>query len=117
LLDLYNPNAIRASQGLIFSVPIVNVEQTYLSRWLSDHRIQCFATTPDTPQLYWDADYRMPTAFLFGSESNGLSDFWLDQAKQQIRIPMAGKADSLNVAATAAICLYEARRQRTVKLS
>jgi TrmH family RNA methyltransferase len=47
-----------------------------------------------------------------GSESQGLSDFWLDRATQRIRIPMAGQADSLNVAAAAAVCLYEARRQR-----
>lgn len=111
-LDLYNPNAIRASQGLLFSVPIVCVEQSYLANWLSEHRIHCVATTPDTPQLHWDIDYTQPTAFLFGSESHGLSDYWLAQANSSIRIPMAGKADSLNVAAAAAICLYEAQRQR-----
>ena len=112
LLDLYNPNVIRSSQGLLFSIPIVSAEQSYLVQWLSDNQIQCVATTPDASQLYWNADYKAPTAFLFGSESDGLSPFWLDQTKQHIRIPMAGKADSLNVSATVAICLYEARRQR-----
>ena len=115
LLDLYNPNAIRASQGVLFSVPIISAEQSYLAKWLSDNHIQCVATTPDTSQLHWNVDYRAPTAFLFGSESRGLSRFWLDQAKQHIRIPMAGRADSLNVSATVAICLYEARRQRAVQ--
>ena len=115
LLDLYNPNAIRASQGVFFSVPIVNAEKSYLIKWLSDKQIQCFATTPDTTKLHWSADYKAPTAFLFGNESKGLSQFWLDQAKQQIRIPMAGKADSLNVSASVAICLYEARRQRLMQ--
>ncbi|MGK0456188.1 MAG: TrmH family RNA methyltransferase [Zhongshania aliphaticivorans] len=112
LLDLYNPNAIRASQGMLFSVPIVCTEQAYLAEWLSDNKIQSLATTPDTSQLHWDVDYKAPTAFLFGSESSGLSEFWLNQATQNIRIPMAGKADSLNVSAAAAICLYEAGRQR-----
>jgi RNA methyltransferase, TrmH family len=112
LLDLYNPNVIRASQGLLFSIPVFSTGQSYLAKWLSDNQMQCFATTPDASQLHWDGDYKAPTAFLFGSESKGLSPFWLDQAKQHIRIPMAGKADSLNVSATVAICLYEARRQR-----
>lgn len=117
LLDLYNPNVIRASQGLLFSVPAVYMEQAYLADWLSEQQIQCIATTPDTSQLYWDVDYKASTALLFGSESDGLSKYWLTQATQCIRIPMAGKADSLNVSATAAICLYEARRQRDVEIS
>ena len=117
MLDLYNPNVIRASQGLLFSVPIACTEQAFLANWLSERKIQCIATTPDTSKLHWDADYKTPTAFLFGSESDGLSDYWLNQATQQIRIPMAGKADSLNVSAAAAICLYEARRQRNIKVS
>ena len=112
VLDLYNPNAIRSSQGLIFALPIIYTEKTYLTDWLAQNKIQCIATTPDTTHLYWDVDYRVPTAFLFGSESEGLSDYWLTQADKNIRIPMAGKADSLNVAATAVACLYEAERQR-----
>ena len=113
LLDLYNPNAIRASQGLLFSLPIICVEQAYLTTWLSKNQIQCLATTPDASQPHWDVDCTEPTAFLFGSESNGLSELWLGQSTQQIRIPMAGKADSLNVSVAAAICLYEAKRQRS----
>lgn len=115
LLDLYNPNAIRASQGLIFSVPIFCTEQSYLARWLCEKQIQCLATTPEAQQPHWDVDYTAPTALLFGSESSGLSRFWLDQTPQHIRIPMAGNADSLNVSATVAVCLYEARRQRSQK--
>ena len=115
LLDLYNPNVIRASQGLLFSTPVVCVEQAYLTKWLSEQTIQCIATAPDTSQLYWDIDYKASTAFLFGSESDGLSNYWLNRATQCIRIPMSGKADSLNVASAAAICLYEARRQRGVE--
>ena len=111
-LDRYNPNAIRSSQGLLFSMPIINTEQAFLAEWLADQKIQCLATTPTASQLHWDVNCTAPTAFLFGSENNGLSQFWLNQATQQIRVPMAGKADSLNVSATVAICLYEARRQR-----
>lgn len=116
-LDLYNPNAIRASQGMLFSVPVACTKQTYLNSWLSQHAVQCIATTPNASNMHWDVDYTRPTALLFGSESGGLSDYWLGQATQRIRIPMSGKADSLNVSAATAICLYEARRQRSVKVS
>ena len=47
-----------------------------------------------------------------GSESDGLSNYWLEKATHKIRIPMAGQADSLNVAAATAVCLFEASRQR-----
>ena len=113
VLDLYNPNAIRSSQGLVFALPIICTEQAYLSEWLTKHQIQTVATTPDTKNLHWDIDYKKPTALLFGSESDGLTDFWLRHANERIRISMAGRADSLNVAAAAAVCLYEAKRQRS----
>jgi TrmH family RNA methyltransferase len=112
ILDLYNPNAIRSSQGLVFALPVIHAERSQLAQWLQQHDIQCAATTPDTESLHWDVDYTTPTALLFGSESHGLSDYWLDEANIRIRIPRAGRADSLNVAAAAAVCLYEAKRQR-----
>ena len=112
ILDLYNPNAIRSSQGLVFALPIVTTDRARLQQWLKDNDIQRVATTPDTDILHWDVDYRRPTALFFGGESNGLTDYWLDQVDQKIRIPMAGQADSLNVAAAAVVCLYEAARQR-----
>lgn len=113
VLDLYNPNAIRSSQGLVFALPIIPVERDALYSWLKDRQITVVATTPDTESLHWDIDYRQPTALFFGSESHGLTDYWLQQADQKIRIPMQGQADSLNVAAAAAVCLYEARRQNS----
>lgn len=112
VLDLYNPNAIRSSQGLVFALPIVQAEREVLSTWLKQKEIQCCASTPDSSRLHWDVDMRGPTALFMGSESDGLTDYWLKQADKRIRIPMEGRADSLNVAAAAAVCLYEARRQR-----
>lgn len=113
ILDLYNPNAIRSSQGLIFALPIVTVDQDKLSTWLRQGGYQSVAATPHTDSLHWDVDYTQPTALFFGSESDGLSDYWMQHLDQRIRIPMQGRADSLNVAAAAAVCLYEARRQRS----
>lgn len=112
VLDLYNPNAIRSSQGLVFALPIVQAEREPLRQWLEERAIHCVAATPDTERLHWDVDLRGPSALLMGSESQGLSDYWLEVASEKVRIPMLGQADSLNVAAATAVCLYEARRQR-----
>lgn len=112
VLDLYNPNAIRSSQGLIFALPIVQTDRETLRKWLGEHSIKICASTPDTELHHWDIDLRGPTAIFMGSESDGLSDYWLEQADEKIRIPMQGRADSLNVAAATTVCLYEARRQR-----
>lgn len=114
VLDLYNPNAVRSSQGLLFALPIVSTGREALSRWLTEQAISCLATTPDTDCLHWDVDYSGSLALLMGSESDGLSPFWLDRSEHTIRIPMAGQADSLNVAAAAAVCLYEVKRQRSI---
>jgi len=113
VLDLYNPNAIRSSQGLIFAVPIICTEQAYLDEWLTGRQIHSVATTPSAQTLHWDIDYQTPTVLCFGSERDGLSEHWRDRCTEHIRIPMAGQADSLNVAAAVAICLYEAKRQRS----
>ena len=67
--------------------------------------------TTHKPSKLTEVDYQPASALLMGSESQGLSETWPQKAQQHIAIPMLGKADSLNVAA-AAICLYEARRQR-----
>ena len=111
VLDLYNPNAIRSSQGLLFTLPIVTTDRDTLTDWLDVKKIVSFATTPDPNKLHWEVDYQQGLALFMGSESDGLSNYWLEKATHKIRIPMAGQADSLNVAAAAAICLYEARRQ------
>ena len=113
VLDLYNPNAIRSSQGLLFSVPLVTVERDPLVKWLNVNKIACYATTPKTHTMYWDIDCRQAIAFIMGSESVGLSPYWLEKSDRNIRLPMIGQADSLNVSAAAAVCLYEARRQRS----
>ena len=112
VLDIYNPNAIRTSQGLVFALPVVCAQKKELTAWIAKHSIQVIATSPDTETCHWSVNYTKPTAIIIGSESLGLSEYWLQSAHQCIRIPMAGSADSLNVAAAAAVCLYEVSRQR-----
>ncbi|HWA09942.1 MAG TPA: RNA methyltransferase [Opitutaceae bacterium] len=111
--DLFNPNVVRASTGVLFSVPCVVGESAVVHAWLKSKGVRTVATTPAAAMLYSDADLRGPLAVVMGSEQYGLSEFWLRQADQPVRIPMAGQADSLNVAMATIITLFEAVRQRS----
>jgi TrmH family RNA methyltransferase len=110
--DLFNPNVVRASTGVLFSVPCVVEGNEAVLAWLKGRGIRVVATTPAAPKSYTDADLRGPLAVVMGSEQYGLSEFWLKNSDDSVRIPMAGQADSLNVAMAALITLFEAVRQR-----
>jgi TrmH family RNA methyltransferase len=110
--DIFNPNVVRASTGVLFSVPIVVAESTAVHAWLKEKGIRTAATTPHTTNIYTATDLRGPLAIVMGSEQYGLSEFWMKGADVLVRIPMAGQADSLNVAMATIITLFEAVRQR-----
>jgi TrmH family RNA methyltransferase len=110
--DLGNPNVVRASRGSLFTVPVALAESTAALDRLKSLRIQTVAATPGATLSYTAVDLRGPVALVVGAEDAGLSDEWLRRADVQVRIPMAGKVNSLNVAASAALLLYEAVRQR-----
>lgn len=110
--DRCNPNLIRNSRGLVFALPVVTTTRDALLKWLTTNGITLFAATPDAESAYWDVDLRGPVALLMGTEHEGLSADWSAEAFRRLSIPMAGQADSLNVAASAAILLFESRRQR-----
>ncbi|KXU34144.1 rRNA methyltransferase [Cephaloticoccus primus] len=110
--DIFNPNVVRASTGVLFSVPLVVAESRTVAAWLRERGIRSAATTPHSEQLYTAADLRGPLALIMGSEQYGLSEFWMSRSDLKLRIPMAGQADSLNVAMATIITLFEAVRQR-----
>jgi TrmH family RNA methyltransferase len=110
--DWGNPNLVRASKGTVFSVPVASDSTEATLQWLRDHDITLVATTPDTDLDYTDVDYTGPVAVAVGAEKYGLTDEVLAAAQRKVRIPMAGRANSLNVATSAAIVIYEAVRQR-----
>ncbi len=110
--DWGNPNVIRASKGTVFSVPVAASTSDLVLAWLTGHSIKLVATTPAADRLLTEADFSGPTAIAVGSEKYGLPDEWLARADVLVRIPMFGRADSLNVATAAAIVCYEAVRQR-----
>jgi len=111
--DLFNPNAIRASLGTIFRVPLCEATPAETLAWLRHRRLAIFAARVDGSVPYTAVDYVGGAAIVLGSEAAGLSDAWSADDIQAVRLPMLGIADSLNVSVTAAILFYEALRQRT----
>lgn len=110
--DWGNPNIVRASKGAVFAVQVANATLQEALAWLAGHSITVIASTPDTSTLFTEPDLRPGVALTVGSEKYGHTDAWLKAAAARVRIPMAGQVNSLNVATSAALLLYEAVRQR-----
>jgi TrmH family RNA methyltransferase len=107
--DPWNPNAIRASTGAVFTLPILDVTHDELAA-LPHQKI---AATLGARTSHTAPDYTRPTAFLIGAEDDGLPQRYRDLADVNVEIPMHGTAaDSLNASAAAAVLLFEAVRQR-----
>lgn len=115
-VDPYNAKCLRASAGSLFAIPVVTWhDSTDAVRRLAAAGLQVLATTIDGETTVDGIEPLLatPTAWLFGSEAHGLAPGVAQLADRRVRIPMLGGAESLNVAAAAAICLYlTARAQR-----
>jgi TrmH family RNA methyltransferase len=110
--DLFNPNAIRASVGAIFTLPVAAATSAETIAWLRKQKLSIFAARVDGSVEYTACDFKRPAALVLGSEAVGLSEAWRGADVTPIRLPMRGAADSLNVSAAAAVLFYEALRQR-----
>jgi TrmH family RNA methyltransferase len=110
--DPWNPNAVRASLGTVFTLPLAVASTGNVLAWLRDRGLRVVAARVDGSVPYAEADLRGSVALVLGSEATGLSQAWSGEDVTAVRLPMRGRADSLNVAAAAAILFYEARRQR-----
>jgi TrmH family RNA methyltransferase len=110
--DLYNPNIIRSSVGCVFTTKIALGTTEEIIQFLNNHKIaiNCAALSASKP--YTKVDFTKGTAVVVGTEATGLSEQWLNKATQNIIIPMYGEIDSMNVSVSAAILIFEARRQR-----
>jgi TrmH family RNA methyltransferase len=111
--DFYNANVIRSSVGCVFTVPIASGTSEEVLEWCRQQGIQTFAAalTPSAVP-YHTQNFSKPTAIVLGSESDGLSEIWIQHSDQQIIIPMHGRIDSMNVSNAAAVLVFEALRQR-----
>ena len=111
-IDIYNPNAIRSSQGTIFSTPlyVAGIDET--KEICQENNIKVIASTPVAKNNYLEANFKEKIAILMGSEDSGLSDKWLRLADKKIKIEMKGAIDSLNLSVSTAVLVFEALRQK-----
>jgi RNA methyltransferase, TrmH family len=112
--DLFNPNVIRSSVGCIFTVPVAICDSESCRNWLQKNAIKSFAAELSATKWYYECNFSSATAVVMGTEADGLTPFWLDNANERIKIPMRGMIDSLNVSVSTAILTYEALRQRSI---
>jgi TrmH family RNA methyltransferase len=103
-----------ASRGLVLSTPVLEFDAIpEAAAWLQEHGVDVHLADPSATGSYRVPQYRgKPTAFVVGSEGAGLSKQWHDQGFKKVSIPMLGQADSLNVALSAGILLFEARAHK-----
>ena len=112
--DIYNPNIIRSSVGCVFTTNIAIGTTTEIIAYLKENDISIHCAALSASEKYTNIDYTPASAIVMGTESTGLSKEWLESATQNIIIPMQGEIDSMNVSVSAAILIFEAKRQREI---
>ncbi len=110
--DPFNPAAIRASLGAVFTLPLVVAKNSETLAWLRSRQLRIYTARVGEGITYTDANFRDGAAIVLGSEAFGLDRRWSGDDVQPISLPMHGVVDSLNVSVTAAVLFYEALRQR-----
>jgi len=111
--DLFNPHAIRASVGALFSQPLIATTHDEFFAYCQTHAIKILAASPHAKNYHYQADLRGAVALVLGSEAWGLSGSWQSSNSELLKIPMNGLADSLNVSVAGAVIMYEILRQRS----
>ena len=106
----WSPKVLRAGMGAHFVLEIS--EDVDLAQLIKQAEVPVYATQPNAPKTIYTADLRSPSAWLFGHEGQGVSENLLALATQRLSIPQSTQVESLNVAASVAICLFEQRRQQ-----
>jgi RNA methyltransferase, TrmH family len=110
--DQYDPAAVKASMGAVFTVPVATAASAaeFLD-WADQRAVTVAATSARGDVSYWDAELSLPLAVLLGSEGTGLPGDLLAAADLRMAVPMTGTAESLNLAVAAGVVLYEVRRR------
>ena len=110
--DLYNPNIIRSSVGCVFTNQIGMASSAEIIQFLKAKGVTIHCAALTASKNYVDCNFRGSTAIVVGAEATGLTTEWLQNSDQNIIIPMHGEIDSMNVSVSAAILIFEAKRQR-----
>jgi TrmH family RNA methyltransferase len=111
--DMVNPNLIRASVGSLFAVPLAVATTEEAIAFLKKRTIAIYPAMVGSGRTPWDLDLTGPLAIAIGSEHTGLSLPWSQAADDELTLPLAGSADSLNASIAAAVILFETVRQRS----
>jgi TrmH family RNA methyltransferase len=112
-VDAFNPKVVRSAMGALFKLPvIVGIKMDEVVKRLKEQNIKVVALEPAVDVPFWQIDMNQGLAFLFGNEGNGLSSQAAELADEVVTIPMAGDTESLNVAVSSAVVLFECARQR-----
>src|SRR5512139_4291556 len=85
-VDVWNPNVVRASRGTVFSVPLIECDNSSALKLLKARKIRVLAATPSAEVLYSDVNMQTPLAIAVGTEDEGLTDFWMSNAHVRIKI-------------------------------
>lgn len=110
--DPLSPKVVRSTAGSIFNIPVVAAGHGEFSDYLESKGIDLVVTDIRARKTIYETDLRRPVALVFGNEARGVSRQLQHRAADFVRLPMPGKAESLNAAVAAAVCMYEAVRQR-----
>lgn len=108
----WSPKALRASMGSAFRVPVHRMNAEQLVSWCDEHHWQLVAAAGGGSVRHTKLDFTQPMVLVLGNEGNGVSPPLLAASNQRVSIPLHGQVESLNVAAAAAVLLFEAARQR-----
>ncbi len=112
--DIYNPNIIRSSVGCVFTNTIAIGDTKEIISFLVKQNINIYCAALSASKNYIETNFNASSAIVVGTEATGLSNEWLDNSNQNIIIPMEGEIDSMNVSVSAAILIFEAKRQRSL---
>tara|TARA_B110000438_G_scaffold124240_1_gene121069 strand:+ start:95 stop:931 length:837 start_codon:yes stop_codon:yes gene_type:complete len=112
VVDFFNPNVIRSSQGLSLRLPVAVGSKEEILAFIRAHKLSICGSSSKNAVPLWEGDFTDGVAILLGSEREGLGSFWMENQDESLVIPMSGSADSLNLSVSAACFLSEAVRQR-----
>ena len=104
--DPYHPNAVRASMGALFWLPVVSAPFAEFTQWVRAHRYHLYGTSAHASADYPAVEYARPAILLLGSEQKGLSPEQMAECEQVVCVPMRGRVSSLNLAVAAGVMLY-----------
>jgi TrmH family RNA methyltransferase len=114
-VDIYNPKVLRATMGSVFHLPIfADVAEEEVIAMFAQYGIRSIGTSLSASKWHFAVDYHGPVAFWLGNEASGISVHTLSCLAEQVKIPMPGRSESLNVAVAASVLMYECVRQRMI---